>query len=697
MDITTKNLEELLHSLPEEYQSPLDIAKALDAAQAAKKHLDFIMHMNPDAMSTFRINLTKNTLSDGVSAYKNLKKLQDKNTLDGYVEDALQFFPFESEKKTFSKRFNREHLIQSFLSGYTQVSMEHHYMLTDKNQRILNTIVSMIENKATKEIEGVVYTLDVTKQTYYSRINDLIFNSTDICIVVINIKTKTFIIPQVSPAIQLSATFEPQDYSENAFSIAENFVVETDREDYLKKCSIPSIIKKLDEFGEYSFPVKGTRDGKNVILEYSYYYMDENHEQIIGKAEDITKSAQRELDLKAALTAARKANNAKSDFLSNMSHDIRTPLNAIINLANLLYEEINEPDKLRLDIQKIEIAGEFLLQLINDVLDISAIESGRIKLVPRVYTYDSFLSYIKGIIVPLCENKDIHFILDEGPTSLDIYMDRVRFHQVFFNILSNAVKYTPPGGTVTFRTTNNVVHDGVLTCDFIVTDTGCGMSQDFITHAFEPFAREDSQNAYIGTGLGLTICKRILDLMGADIKIESEIGKGTKVTVHMDLQIATEAQKEQSQAELDSSHLRLETSGNETQQRILVVEDNEINQEILARLLEKKNYEVDTADNGKEAIEKIKNHGGNYYKLVLMDIRMPVMDGLEATALIRKNPDENISRIPIVAITANAFAEDAQECLDAGMNACLAKPISPASLYSMAATYLPSKSTTSNM
>lgn len=433
---------------------------------------------------------------------------------------------------------------------------------------------------------------------------------------------------------------------------------------------------------EKLFPASAHQDIAAHMLEVSLT------DRLTNQAKVEEELRQKSIQLTEALADAERANHAKSDFLSTMSHDIRTPLNAIVNLANLLHDDLDDTTKLKEDINKMEVAAEFLLQLINDILDISAIEAGHVTLKPRVYTYATFLNYIKGIIVPLCENKDVNFVLDEGPTALDIYMDRTRFHQVFFNILSNAVKYTPPGGTVTFRTCNNVVHDGILTCDFVVSDTGCGMSQKFLERAFEPFEREDHESAYVGTGLGLAICKQLIDLMGGTIQIESEVGKGTTVTVHMDLVLATEEQKAQSQMELDSSYMRHVVLPNGQQPRILLAEDNLVNQEVLSRIVSKRNYLVERASNGKEAVEMIQAHDGSYYQMILMDVRMPIMDGLEATRIIRKLPDSDKSRIPIIAITADAFENDMTRCLEAGMNAGLTKPISPNSLYNMMANYI---------
>lgn len=235
--------------------------------------------------------------------------------------------------------------------------------------------------------------------------------------------------------------------------------------------------------------------------------------------------------LRTEAERADQASRAKSEFLSNMSHDIRTPMVAILSLTELSLEELDQPKQLQEDLSKIKTSGQFLLGLLNDVLDMSRIESGKMNLHPSVYTHAAFVGYMESISVPLCKQRGVQFDWDKGNTNFDVYVDITRFNQIFYNILSNAIKYTPEGGRVSMWVKNNHIDNGVLYCDFIIQDTGIGMSKEFQKKLFVPFERAESASAYSGTGLGLSITKQIVDLMHGTIHIDSELGKGTTVTL----------------------------------------------------------------------------------------------------------------------------------------------------------------------
>lgn len=377
--------------------------------------------------------------------------------------------------------------------------------------------------------------------------------------------------------------------------------------------------------------------------------------------------------LQMAKREADRANRAKSEFLSRMSHDIRTPMNTIINLTSLVKEEIDDKEAALCDLEKVETSNVFLLALINDILEMSRIEQGRIELHPENYSYQEFSNYLSSTFEPLCKSKNIRFILTENGENIDIYVDKVRLNQVCFNLLSNAVKYTPAGGTVSFIVEHEEIRNGKMPCTFLVSDTGIGMSKEFQTHMFDAFEREfNSPDTVQGSGLGLSIVKEIVVLMGGTMTVESEQGKGTSVCVQLDLEIATKKQQIEVTSQIDLDILQ--------GCHVLVVEDHPLNQQIAQRLLQKVGTSVTLANNGQEAVECFKQHGEEY-DAILMDMRMPVMDGLCAARTIRKLPETWAKTIPIIAITANAFKEDRDEAAAAGMNAHLAKPIDPPLLY----------------
>ncbi|MDO4546201.1 MAG: response regulator [Bacillota bacterium] len=611
------------------------------------------------------------------------------SSMDIAVQRVVDRYVAESERRKILDVFQSRKLLDEFLKGHRYGKIRHH---NSDMTCWLEAVYELVQNPYTGDIEAIVILRDISELVRAEQVVDTLVNFDYECIQTIQADSGE----TVSYSDRETELLEEQRRQRNSAEGVEVFLrkycADEDVEAVVRKTSLPYIKKMLQSSSSYETSYNLLLNGKRVHRRVLYTYLDEMQQLILCAVQDLTeiyeKEARQREQLQEALEAARRADQAKTEFLSRMSHDIRTPLNAILNLNRLLNEEINEPKKLREDIAKIEVAGEFLLQLINDVLDISRIESGHLELKPSVHTYDMFINYIRGIVMPLCEDKDIAFVLEEGSTLPDIHVDRARFNQVFFNLLSNAVKFTPPGGTVSFAARNNVVHDGILTCDFVVSDTGCGMSRETIENVFEPFVRGNSTEAYVGSGLGLAICKQILDKMCATIKIESEEGKGTIVTVHMDLPVATEEQRLKYRAELNTGYHSKHVSIEAGDCRVLIVEDSDINAEILQRLLEKNEIQVERVCNGQEAVHAIHTHDSCYYQMVFMDVRMPVMDGITATRRIRQMEEESKRSIPIIAITANAFESDIKECLGAGMNSCLAKPVDPQKLHEMITTYI---------
>ena len=380
--------------------------------------------------------------------------------------------------------------------------------------------------------------------------------------------------------------------------------------------------------------------------------------------------------MKEALAQAKSASTAKTEFLTRVSHDMRTPLNVIIGMNHLAQENDNPKDT-DVCLKKIDISSEFLLGLINDVLDLERIESGKIQLSLAPYTADEFAQYISSVIRPLCEQKsvDFHYTID-APDNFTILQDKLRINQIYFNILSNAVKFTPEGGQIDFHTVASRKGDKIL-LDVSVTDTGIGMGEAFQAHMFESFTQENRGiPAYsAGSGLGLAIVKRLCDLMGMTISVKSELGHGTTFYIHGEYDTAPAAPN-QGKAAVPASkrdHLAGKT--------VLVCEDHPLNQEITRRLLEKKGVVCLLAEDGRRGVDCFKASALNDISAVLMDIRMPVMDGLEAARQIRALERADAKTVPIIALSANAYDEDVHKCLDAGMNAHLSKPINPERLY----------------
>ena len=379
---------------------------------------------------------------------------------------------------------------------------------------------------------------------------------------------------------------------------------------------------------------------------------------------------------------AESANKAKTDFLSTMSHDIRTPMNAIVGLTTLAKDEPNNPPSTQDSLKKIELASNHLLTLINDILDLSKIESGRLSINPLDFSIVDLFENLVNISQPTIKSKNIDFSFIVHHLDHEwLYADKLRLSQIFTNLLSNALKYTLENGKVTVEAEEKPSEkEGCVQLIYKIQDTGIGMSQEFIDKMYEPFARAtDSRvNSIQGTGLGLAIIKKMVDLMEGNITCESELDKGTTFVVTLDIPISQKPTEEVVVSELDILGTEKKESKEETftNIRVLVTEDNDINWEIISALLEKYGVVSDHAQNGKAALELLENpNNDNKWDLVFMDIQMPVMNGLDATRAIRKIDREYTKNVPIIAMTADAFSENITECLEAGMNGHIAKPV----------------------
>ncbi len=380
-----------------------------------------------------------------------------------------------------------------------------------------------------------------------------------------------------------------------------------------------------------------------------------------------------------ALQSAERASKAKTDFLSNMSHDIRTPMNAIIGITTLMKNELHQPEKLAEHLGKLESSSQLLLGIINDILDMSRIESGKTTLSIEKMNLPQQISQLDGMIRQQAGQRRQTFAVETHVQHENVLGDPNRLNQVLMNILSNAVKYTPRDGHIRFEVEELPRNEHYARYRFIVQDDGIGMSADFQKTLFDPFTREEKSgtNKVQGTGLGMAITKSIVDLMGGSISVESAPGRGTRFEVVLEFPIDTEADHAQ----------RVQALPDETEEtsplcgmRFLCAEDNALNAEILEMLLEAKGASCTICSNGQEIVDAFASVKPGEYDMILMDVQMPVMDGLEATRRIRSGENPLGRVIPILAMTANAFLEDMQKSREAGMDEHLSKPVDIAAL-----------------
>ncbi len=646
-----------------------------------------------EAFVAYDANITKNSLDEDVyEEYGDVKRglmehlgLKRPYSYDEYINKVTEIMTEPEDAKIFREKTDREYLLNLVAQGKTEDVFEYRTKLIDgelvdvrhttyltkhhktndiiahindknitsqkKNERQMRKYEQILITTATDTYKGVRRVNLETQQAEYIRFNDGQIIETQIG------KWTDWITNQ-------KKNVHPDDFNKVLkFFSMENLLS--------LKVGVPC---RLD----YRSSTKNNENIYRVYTTTASIILVDGKKVAIMTTLDTTSAVESEMEQKRiieeALRSAEEANRAKTVFLSNMSHDIRTPMNAIIGFTTLAQTHLDDIDQVKDYLDKISSSSIHLLSLINDVLDMSRIESGRLHIEEKECDLLELIHSVEEIILPDLQAKGLNFTMDTSQLN-DNYAicDSLRLNRVLLNLLGNAIKFTESGGDVkltVLETSNDGQGIGIF--EFHVIDNGIGMSEEFIGKVFEPFERERNStvSGVQGTGLGMSISKNIVDMMGGTIEVDSIKGKGTEFTVTIPMKVVNHKKS------------TIETPSKNTSvvdfhgKRVLLVEDNDLNREIAMEILSAVGLIVEEAEDGNVAIEKLLERGADYYSVVLMDIQMPTMDGYTATKNIRAFEDSKLANIPIVAMTANAFEEDRQKAISAGMNAHIAKPIS---------------------
>lgn len=550
--------------------------------------------------------------------------------------------------------------------------------LKDGDTRILHIVNTLIaDGPREKVVQSIIH--DVTesrrkeeqkakahREASINEIFDIL--ATDASDIYILINGENLAVEYVSSNVHRLTGITPEEIRSNL----TNFYIHTNL-----KGSIYNVIKQVlqgDEVAPNLIKRTHTIDKEEKYFFESYFLQRMSlDKKILMVISDRTEDMKSKQALEEALHNAEVANKAKSDFLSDMSHDIRTPMNAIIGLIELLKEDVGQPENAMRHLRSLEMSGDHMLELVNNVLDMSRIEKGSMMLNIIPFNLKEVVDEVQAIYHAQAsynklEKFDVYNVKHEN-----LVGDMVRLKKILMNLLSNAVKYTNEGGVIHFEVEEleGNAPQGYTTIQFKIQDTGIGMSKEFIADMFGLFARErnTTTSGVVGTGLGMPIVKTLVDLMGGTIQVESEQGIGTLFTVNISFKLDEARMVEEDEEATKNINVDM------NELKFLVVEDNPMNAEIILELLEMQGVICELAVNGQEAVEKFEASEPGYFDMILMDVQMPIMNGYEATRTIRESAHPDAKNISIVAMTANAFVEDVNNALEAGMNAHMAKPL----------------------
>jgi signal transduction histidine kinase/PAS domain-containing protein len=545
----------------------------------------------------------------------------------------------------------------------------------------LSIVIHYTRNPYSGDCIAFVSVIDITSEIMERKINRCVVNSGEEFLALVDVGTG-----QIDYVIRREGIIgEPTartDYMHEMAAAVSQMMVDEDSDLWIQENSIQTITDHLQKEGHYSTTFATIEHGAIRHKLLNYNWLDGSHTHILFMRTDVTdvfeKEHHQEIELKNALNQARAANKAKTEFLSRMSHDMRTPLNAVIGFSRLASEEHNLPGEAQEYLDRVNSSGEYLLGLINDVLDMTKIEGRNFELHEEPVNGPEFLNSIADIFKHQAARKHITLITDFSRSKTPwVIMDKLRSEQIYSNLLNNAIKYSDEGTVIHWTMVDVPIDEHTMHMTSIIQDEGCGMSKSFMNRIFQPFEQEYNSHSEKegGTGLGLAIVKSLVELMGGTISVESELGKGSTFTIELN--------RRTGRPQLDSKIPEHPVYDRSILQnaRVLLCEDNQINRELAGVLLKRAGMVVEAVENGELGVEAFEHSEPGYYDAVLMDMRMPVMGGLQATRLMRSLPREDAHSIPIIAMTANAFDEDVKDCLNAGMNAHTAKPIDPEKLY----------------
>lgn len=673
-------------------ESVSDITELRRSRRIFESQMHILLQSLTDATGVLHLDVTGNRCISKGGTIQVMKQLPQEKTIQDILLHIGQFIPDAEQRQGVYQAFSQKALLSAYEEGKVEIVKHMQSLASGKGLREVRLTGRLLMNPANSHLECILYGRDVTEEIqdkkreaekdkeqlaiFYGLAKDfknvfLLSLEEDRVSV---LKLDGYVTPGLNH--DFDTTYP---YCATTKRYIESRVYPADQERMKKAFSLETVKKILAQSSEYTGTYRVQEAGKPCYFQFRYIRLEKGNKVIMAfrNINELLEEEQKKRKiLSQALKKAKQSNVAKTTFLNSMSHDIRTPLNAILGFTALAMNHMGQEELLQDNLNKIAMAGNHLLVLINDVLDMSRIESGKVQLQEKIVYLPHLLEDMRTLIQNDASAKEqvLHWEVKELAHT-HVILDAMQLKKVLLNILSNAVKFTKEGGCIRLSIEEKPENrEGYALLCIQIKDSGIGMSADYVRHIFEPFSREETStvSGIPGTGLGMAIAKHTIDMMGGTIEVQSRQGKGSLVTIHLPCRLP---QKTIQTSKEEQRIVPLITPQEGERRCILLVEDNELNQEIGKEILKLAGFEVDVAENGQVAYDKIAKAKPGQYHLVLMDIQMPVMDGYEATRKIRNLPMASQSQIPILALTANAFEEDKEKARQAGMDGHLVKPI----------------------
>ncbi len=634
-----------------------------------------------DYDATVLINLSQNRVENftGEGIPKSIRPGME---AERFFELFLRRIAEQENKNECRNVFNRQRLLRDYREGKRNYSMDLQFYPNSQGHRWGNVALSLARNPQSRDILAFLRGKNITKQKMTEiTLSDVIRYAYDF-VLWIDMSTDRYEVVSANPSGYLMPKNSGR-FSRDHLEFVRQYVPENERAEVFLKFDFNTIADALDENPIYQFTYNLVDEsGKQYVKRTVISYVDPAAKVILVSREDISEAVwdekEKNILLAQALDEEAHSKRRQEDFFSRFSHDLRTPLNSLLGISRIAVEELDSAEATRKYLEDINNCGEFMLELVNDILDLSKIESGSMALNLHPFRHSELIVDIRAVFGPLAAKKKIELIIDNGEGDIPVLADKLRLKQIAFNLLSNALKFTPEGGRVEYKVVRRTTSKGKVYTTIGVSDNGIGMSEEFQRCMFEPFSQENSyvNSGEQGTGLGLAIAKHMVELMGGKISGVSGIGKGTTFTVTIPfIHYDGTPEIEQRARTLQKDYRVL------MGRRVLICEDHPLNSMVVTKMLEKKDVLSESAENGKMGIDMFMKSPPGYYDAILMDVRMPQMSGLEVTKTIRMSEREDAKTIPIIAMTANAFVSDKRQSLDAGMSEYLCKPIQQEELY----------------